>query len=415
MLGPVELNGQGANIDIAAENPRRLLAALLLRANTWVSPDYLIEAVWPDNPPRSRAGNVKTYIHFLRGVVPPAGGQARIDSRHGGYRLRVERHECDATVFEDRVSSAMAALATAAPTDAIEQLRSALALWRGAPYEPLSGTEAEAEAQRLRALLWHTRYTLAETLTAAGQAGDAITLLWPLTTEDPLREKTWEHLLRALAADGRWAEVLVAFHQARQVLADELGVLPGPELRRLHELALRADQRPPARAEDEHVSAHHTDVTEVPRRRPAPGPRRWRWSALLALIVASAVTAVVAFNGQSSPSGSATDAGAPTLTFLSPRSGQTVSGIITIRVRVSDPDRLRQVDFHRVANRCPGGVGKDYLGLYRTPVNGVYEMTVDTRKAANGCLEFGAVGLDRDNPEILHPSGGTYVRVTVQN
>lgn len=70
-------------------------------------------------------------------------------------------------------------------------------------------------------------------------------MLWPLTTEAPLSEKTWELLLHALSEDGRWAEVLVAFEEVRQVLVDELGIVPGPELRRLHQLALRADERAP--------------------------------------------------------------------------------------------------------------------------------------------------------------------------
>lgn len=243
VLGHVELNDRdGAIVEISAEKQRRLLAALLLRANTWVTIDYLVDAVWPDRPPKSTVGNVKTYIHHLRGVVPPAGGEPRIDSRRGAYRLRVERHECDATVFEDQVSAATETLARTQPAVVVEQLTAALGLWRGDPYGPLTGTEVKAETERLSALMWHTRYALAEALLAAGRAGDAITLLCPLTAEDPLREKTWEHLLRALSEDGRWAEVLVTFQKVRHVLADELGVVPGPELRRLHQLALRANE-----------------------------------------------------------------------------------------------------------------------------------------------------------------------------
>jgi DNA-binding SARP family transcriptional activator len=427
VLGPVELTGQdGTSIAISAEKQRRLLAALLLRANTWVTVDYLVEAVWPDNPPKSTVGNVATYVHHLRGVIPPAGAGQRIESRRGAYRLRVERRECDATVFEDHVSAA-----TAEPSArAVDALDAALALWRGTPYEPLTGAEVEAEAERLSALLWHTRYTLAEVLLDAGRAGDAITLLWPLTAEDPLREKTWEHLLRALSEDGRWAEVLNAFHRVRQVLVDELGVEPGPELRRMHELALRADEARPAQVTPSTGAAERTEATPsggADRVDAAPARSRTRevarvltrsWAAWLATVVASVATgwAVFATLVPATTSTETPDTSGPPLTFLSPASGEAVSGVITVRVRARNPAQLEQVDFHQLTSRCPGGGYKRYIGLDDTPsADGVYEITFDTRLAPNGCLDIGAVGLDRDDPEVHHPEGGKYVLVTVNN
>lgn len=411
VLGPVELSGQdGTTVEISAEKQRRLLAALLLRANTWVSSDYLVEAVWPDKPPKSTGGNVATYVHYLRGVLPPACDGPRIDSRHGAYQLRVERHECDATVFEDRVAAATEVQAHAQPSVAADQLRSALGLWRGEPYEPLAGIEAEAEAQRLNALRWHSRYTLAEALLAAGRAGDAITMLWPLTAEDPLREKTWELLLRALSEDKRWAEVLVAFEKARQVLADELGIMPGPELRRLHQLALRADEREPH--DNQATPANQMDAAPAGNRRRG---RPWRRLALLAVSLA---TTWVVFEGRmpGSESPATADTTAPVLDFLSPSPGEVVKEVVTIRVRVSNASQLEQVDFYQLKSRCPEGGEKIYIGPDDSPtVDGVYEISFDTRLVANGCLDFGAVGLDRANPKVLHPAEGTYVTVTVNN
>jgi DNA-binding SARP family transcriptional activator len=421
VLGPVELSGQdGTTVEISAEKQRRLLAALLLRANAWVSSDYLVEAVWPDKPPKSTGGNVATYVHYLRGVLPPTCDGPRIDSRRGAYQLRVERHECDATVFEDRVSAATEALAHAQPPVAVDQLRSALGLWRGEPYDPLTGIEVEAEAERLNALRWHTRYTLAETLLAAGQASDAITMLRPLTAEDPLREKTWELLLRALVDDERWAEVLVAFQKVRQMLADELGIAPGPELRRLHQLALRADEREP----------HHNQVTPANQADAAPAEdhpqavrtvathRRVRpWRRLALLVVSLTMTWVVYKNQMSASEPPATtDTSTPVLTFLSPPPGQVVKGVVTIRVTMSNPSRLRQVDFHYLKSRCPEGGKKDYIGPDKSPTaDGTYEISFDTRLVTNGCLEVEAVGLDRTNRKILYPTEGAYTRVTVNN
>lgn len=407
VLGPVELSDRdGRRIEIRAEKPRRVLAALLLRANSWVDPAYLVEAVWPVNPPKSSGGNVKTYISHLRSLLPPADGSTRIDSRPGAYCLLVERHECDATMFEDQVASATALLAARQPACAVEQLAAALRLWRGRPYESLGGTAAEVEAERLGALLWHGRYTMAEALLAGGRVGDAIALLSPLTAVDPLREKTWEYLLRALSSDGRWSEALVAYEKARQVLADELGIAPGPELRRLYLEALRADELDPGQPRPA-AAVMARDERSAPAGQRGFRKRHWAAAVALLLAVSFALTRV--------PDSSIGEPVVPALAFVSPDPGQVVAGVITLRVKATNASRLRQVDFHQLTARCPSGGYKRYIGPDENPVDDIYEISFDTGLALDGCLDFGAVGVDRDNPDVLYPHDGTYLTVTVKN
>jgi hypothetical protein len=58
---------------------------------------------------------------------------------------------------------------------------------------------------------------------------------------DPLREPLWVLLARAHAAAGDQAAALEALRRAKQVLADELGVDPGPELQQVQAQVLAQD------------------------------------------------------------------------------------------------------------------------------------------------------------------------------
>ena len=62
-----------------------------------------------------------------------------------------------------------------------------------------------------------------------------------LVAEHPLRERRWSLLVVALYRQGRQGAALEAWARARDVLADELGVDPGPELRELQRRVLAQD------------------------------------------------------------------------------------------------------------------------------------------------------------------------------
>ena len=71
-----------------------------------------------------------------------------------------------------------------------------------------------------------------------------------LVAEYPLRERLWRLLVLALYRAERQADALAAYRRARDMLADELGLEPGEELRRLEQAVLRQEvpaAPPPAR------------------------------------------------------------------------------------------------------------------------------------------------------------------------
>ena len=253
ILGSIEAVGDGGPIPLGAPKQRALLALLLLNANTVVSRDRLVDALWGDTPPKSAVSSLQVYVHGLRQAL---GGE-RIE-RHGtGYRLHLDPSSLDLSRFERLVDRAAAALAAGRAADAAEDLGRALDLWRGQPLADLAGEpvhEAEAgqlEEQRLRAVdLLH------DAGLALGRHDELVPELERLIAAEPYREHARAQHALALYRSGRQADALAACRAARELLVEELGVDPGPELQELerrilqHDPALAAPDAPaPARVQ----------------------------------------------------------------------------------------------------------------------------------------------------------------------
>lgn len=188
---------------------------------------------------------MQTYVARLRQVL--AAGQERaapaavVHRRAGGYALEVSSGQVDASQFTELLRRAREATEV---DSRIDLLADALALWRGPAYAGLRSSALEAEATRLDELrmaaleqLWELR--LAEG--TPGGLGTAIGELEHLVRAHPLHERLWALLAQALYAADRQGDALAALRRARRHLADELGVDPGPELRRVEEAVLRQD------------------------------------------------------------------------------------------------------------------------------------------------------------------------------
>src|SRR2546428_552211 len=79
----------------------------------------------------------------------------------------------------------------------------------------------------------------AEAELALGRAGALVGDFEKLVKEHPFRERLRELLMLALYRGGRQADALQAYRDAREALIDELGIEPGPTLRKLQESILR--------------------------------------------------------------------------------------------------------------------------------------------------------------------------------
>jgi DNA-binding SARP family transcriptional activator len=224
ILGPLEVLSDGHAVDLGGAKQRTLLAVLLLEANSVVSPDRLIHALWEDEPPHTAPKALQVHVSGLRKAL----GRERLQTKARGYVLEVEPGELDLDRFRELQESGRPA--------------EALALWRGPPLCDFAQSRfARTEIARLEDLRLACLEARIDDDLGAGRGAELTGELEALVAEHPLRERLRGQLMVALYRSGRQAEALDAYQAARESLVDELGIEPGRELRDLHQRILNQD------------------------------------------------------------------------------------------------------------------------------------------------------------------------------
>ena len=241
LLGPlVVIGGTGSEVTVAGPRLRVLLAALLLHANLPVPAGELAEAVWDGLPPSGAIATLRSYVRRLRRAIDPEG--ERIAASGSGYVMSVGQTELDVLEFEALCRDARAAVRAGEWAGASTAATRALGLWRAVPLldVPAEALRAEfvpgLERLRLQVLEDHADAGL-----RLGHHQELVPQLLNMTARYPLRERFHAQLMQALAGCGRQAEALAAYQDARKVIAGELGIEPGPDLRQLHERILAGE------------------------------------------------------------------------------------------------------------------------------------------------------------------------------
>ncbi len=241
ILGPLEVvSEKGDRLDLGRPQQRLLLGMLLLDANRVVSPDSLIEGLWGEHAPRTARHTLQTHVYRLRRLLE-AGGQPRILlARDGGYLL--ETDQIDVLTFERLVAQGREDLRRERPREAAGHLNSALSLWRDRPLVDLDlPARRTGRLSRLEELYLGASEDRIEADLLLGRSSQVVAELESLVLDHPLRERFWEQLMLALFRSGRQGDALRAFQRARRVLAEELGLEPGPALGRLEAQILAHD------------------------------------------------------------------------------------------------------------------------------------------------------------------------------
>ena len=197
-----------------------------LHGGAVVSAETFFELLWGEHPPRTASKALQTHISSLRRVL----GDGFVLTKGAGWALA--ESELDSSRYRSAARLGRDAAAAGDISQAAACFEEALALWRGVPELPdgRRGTSEKTRWVEGHAALVEDR---ADALLATGRAGELVGDLEAAVADAPLRERRWGQLMLALYRAGRQGDALSAYQRARTLLADELGVDPGPELRRL--------------------------------------------------------------------------------------------------------------------------------------------------------------------------------------
>ncbi|MEV5497808.1 BTAD domain-containing putative transcriptional regulator [Nonomuraea fuscirosea] len=246
VLGPLVVRTpDGRPVHVPEVKVRALLTVLLIHAGRPVSADRLIDDLWNGRPPAGAAAALRVKVSQLRRAL---GERELVAYRAPGYVLRADADSVDAGHFESLLGRAQR-------TDDLEVraslLRQALGLWRGGAYAEFADEPfARAAVARLDEQRLVAEEELAETRLALGEHGLLAADLTDLVAAHPLRERLRAAHVRALYLAGRQGEALASHRELRRLLAEELGLDPGPELAALHQAIVSRDPSltpPPAR------------------------------------------------------------------------------------------------------------------------------------------------------------------------
>ncbi|MGC4875844.1 BTAD domain-containing putative transcriptional regulator [Micromonospora sp. DT43] len=237
VLGPVTATTAGGPVPLRGHRQRLVLARLLIAHGRVVPVERLVDDLW-EVPPDGAVGAIRTFVADLRRALepdrPPRQPPRLLVTEPPGYALRAAPESVDAYRFEAAVGEAGRLLTGELPAPALTVLDEALGLWRGPAYADCAGALwAVAEINRLDESRMLAVERRAEALLALGRPDEAAADLPAHLASHPLREYAWRLLVLARYRSGRQGEALAALREARDVLVAELGLDPGPELRRL--------------------------------------------------------------------------------------------------------------------------------------------------------------------------------------
>ncbi|GAV39534.1 BTAD domain-containing putative transcriptional regulator [Streptomyces acidiscabies] len=255
ILGPLRIWRDGVELDPGPRQQSYLLAILVARAGEPVSTSELVDLIWAEDVPASAVNILQKYVGALRRLLEPPLPAREAGSflhrRGSSYLFTAGATTLDLVAFRDRVDAATAALTRHDHEAALDHYAGALGLWHGPAGDGIAdGTPAVTVFAALDNEFYAACTAAAELAVSLGRPERVLAALRLAASMAPFDEPVLAALVGVLGAAGRQAEALSVFRQARDRLAEELGIDPGPALAEAQRRILTQTPAPrPAREE----------------------------------------------------------------------------------------------------------------------------------------------------------------------
>ena len=239
LLGSLEVrDADNQEVAIPTGKQQALLALLAIHGGRVVPTEQVVDALWGEDPPPRVRNGLQALASKLRSAL---GATDLVVMRGGGYALDLPVGAVDVDRYQSLVAEARAT-AGVEPERAIASYTEADALWRGDALVDFAYEEfAQPTIARLTELRLAATEERIDLQLAIGDLDERTVELEALVAAHPLRERLRGQLMVALYRAGRQADALRVYQEGRHILAEELGLDPGPELRRLEAAILAHD------------------------------------------------------------------------------------------------------------------------------------------------------------------------------
>lgn len=251
LFGHVSVVHPQANGPLKLSRSTQAFFAYLLLQQTPVPRDVLMDVFWQDHSPDRARSSLTTALWRLRHLLEPedvtpgtylvTGGLGEV-----GFNWN-SSHWLDTAAFERRLYPLLRKPVSELSEDNLKEIEGVLTLYRGDLLEGMYDDWALRERERFRSLHLNCLTRLMEFYAGQRDFERSIALACEIVRRDPMREEIHRALMRLYQESGQRTLALSQYIQCRDLLSQELGVIPLQETMALYQqiLALSQADGPP--------------------------------------------------------------------------------------------------------------------------------------------------------------------------
>ena len=246
LFGHVSVVHPHANGPLKLSRGIQALLAYLLLHNHLVTRDVLMDVFWMDASPDRARSNLTTALWRLRQALEPE------DVPHGAYLITSyagevgfnwnSGHWLDTKTFEQHIYPLLRKPIAEINDQDLREIEGVLTLYRGELLEGVYDDWALRERERFRSLHLNCLTRLMECYASRKDFKQSIALACEILRRDPMREEIHRALMHLYLESGQRTLAMSQYVQCRDLLSQELGVLPLEETMALYQQILASSQ-----------------------------------------------------------------------------------------------------------------------------------------------------------------------------